>query len=388
MHKIKLFNNIAQVGLDRFDTDFEVADDIENPDGIVVRSANLHGLDYNPELKAIARAGAGVNNIDLDACSERGIVVFNTPGANANAVTELVFTALLLSSRDILSGIEWCRTQGDNENLAKDVEKQKKLYAGHELQGKTLGIIGLGAIGVQVANLALRFGMRVYGYDPYMSIDAAWSLSRYVHHATTVEEIYRNADFITIHVPQNDKTEGWINKDTIAQMKDGVKILNMARGGLVVDDDIIAALDSGKVSAYITDFPNAKLVKHEKVIAIPHLGASTSESEDNCAVKAVQEISDYLKNGNIKNSVNMPSATLDANPDCDARLGIFHKNVPKMLSRITDILSKNDVNIENMVNKSRKEMAYTLVDLHDEPGQDTLDAIQEIDGIFRVIRFK
>ena len=264
MYKIKLYNNIAQIGLDKFDTNFEVGEDVENPEGIVVRSANLHELDYNPELKAIARAGAGVNNIDLDTCTEKGVVVFNTPGANANAVKELVFAALLLASRDIVSGIEWCRTQAENDNLAKDVEKQKKLYAGNELQGKTLGIIGLGAIGVQVANLALRFGMTVDGYDPYMSIDAAWNLSRYVHHANTVEEIYRNADFITIHVPQNDKTKGWINKEAIAQMKDGVKILNMARGGLVVDQDILEALDSGKVAAYITDFPNAELVNTTK----------------------------------------------------------------------------------------------------------------------------
>ena len=388
MHKIQLYNNIAQVGLDHFDTDFEVAEDIENPDGIVVRSANLHELAYNPELKAIARAGAGVNNIDLEACTERGIVVFNTPGANANAVKELVFTSLLLASRDVLGGIEWCRTQGDNDNLPKDVEKQKKLYAGNELQGKTLGIIGLGAIGVQVANLALRFGMRVYGYDPYMSIDAAWSLSRYVHHATTVEEIYRNADFITIHVPQNDKTAGWINKETIAQMKPGVKILNMARGGLVVDQDILAALDEGKVGAYITDFPNKDLVKHEKVIPIPHLGASTEESEDNCAIKAVQEISEYLKYGNIINSVNMPNARLDDNPDCAARIGVFHQNVPKMISKISDTFSQLNINIENMVNKSRKEVAYTLLDLVQEPGKDIIKELEAVEGIIRVERFK
>lgn len=270
MPKIKLYNNIAQIGLDQFTPDYEVNENMEDEDAILVRSANLHDIEYGNNLKAIARAGAGVNNIDIDACTKKGIAVFNTPGANSNAVKELVFAGMLLASRDIYHGIEWIQTQKENENIAKDVEKQKKKYAGHELTGKSLGVIGCGAIGIQVANLALRFGMKVYGYDPYMSVDAAWNLSRYVNHVTNIDDLYRQCDFITIHVPLNDGTKNFINKDSFDKMKDGVKLLNFARGGLVDEDALLEALDENKVASYVTDFPSQKVIQSDKAIAIPH----------------------------------------------------------------------------------------------------------------------
>ncbi|MGM9912931.1 phosphoglycerate dehydrogenase [Floccifex sp.] len=385
MYNVKLYNNIAQEGLNQLDNKYVVNEDIEQPDAILVRSANLHDINYNPELKAIARAGAGVNNIDIDTCTTKGIAVFNTPGANSNAVKELVFAGLLLASRDIYHGMEWVKQEANNPDLSKLVEKQKKHYAGNELMGKSLGVIGCGAIGVQVANLALRFGMEVHGYDPYMSIDAAWNLSRYVQHETNIEDIYRKCDFITLHIPMNDSTKNTINKESIAHMKDGVKIINFARGGLVNDQDMKEALDFGKVGFYVTDFPSNLLASHPKVAAIPHLGASTEESEINCAVKACQEIKDYLENGNITNSVNLPNASMPFNSP--VRICIIHKNIPKMISQITNCLVDN-ANIDNLLNKSKKDIAYTMLDLDTEISQATLDAIDNIDGVYRVLHYQ
>lgn len=382
MYKVKLYNNIAQKGLDRFNDQFEVGTDIQEEDAIIVRSANLHDLDYKDTLKAIARAGAGVNNIDLDECTKRGIVVFNTPGANSNAVKELVFAGLLLASRDIYHGIEWCKTQADNENLAKDVEKQKKQYAGNEITGKTLGVIGLGAIGIQVANLALRFGMQVKGYDPYISVDNAWSMSRWVNHVKDEKELFATADYITLHLPLMDATKNTINKETLALMKDGVKILNFARGGLVNDEDMLEALNSGKVSVYVTDFPSPLLADHPHVVPIPHLGASTDESEENCAIKAADEVMEYLVNGNIINSVNMPNASAPFTGDY--RICVMHDNKPKMISQITDCLAQEDANIENLLNKSKKEIAYTILDLDKKASQTSIDKIKSIQGVLRV----
>ena len=370
MPKIKLYNNIAQIGLDQFTENYEVNENMDDEDAILVRSANLHDIEYGANLKAIARAGAGVNNIDIDTCTKKGIAVFNTPGANSNAVKEL-------ASRDIYHGIEWIQTQKDNDNIAKDVEKQKKKYAGHELTGKSLGVIGCGAIGIQVANLALRFGMKVYGYDPYMSVDAAWNLSRYVNHVTNIDDLYKQCDFITIHVPLNDGTKNFINKDSFDKMKDGVKLLNFARGGLVDEDALLEALDENKVAAYVTDFPSQKVIQNDKVIAIPHLGASTEESEENCAVKAAQELMDYLEFGNISNSVNLPNAKMDMNSPF--RITCIHDNKPKMISQITDILK--DANIENLMNKSKKDIAYTIIDLDSEVN---ISSIEKINGMIRV----
>ena len=386
MYKVKLYNNIAPVGIQQFTADYEVGENVENEDAILVRSANLHDLEYGDNLKCIARAGAGTNNIDIDACTERGIVVFNTPGANSNAVKELVFAGMLLASRDIYGGISWAKTQQDNENLAKDMEKQKKEYAGTELNQKTLGVIGCGAIGVQVANLALRFGMKVRGYDPFMSIDAAWNLSRYVHHDSDLDGLLRNSDFITIHIPLNEKTKNTINKETIAQMKDGVKILNFARGGLVNNEDILEALNSGKVAKYVTDFPTPELVNHPNVIAIPHLGASTAESEENCAIKAAQETMHYLQYGNIRNSVNFPECYMDFNTPF--RICVIHHNVPKMISQITNSLSHDNANIENLMNKSRNEIAYTILDLDKEASLDTIQKIESIAGVVKVRTYR
>lgn len=385
MYNIKLYNNIAKVGLDQFTDQYNVGEEIENEDAIVVRSANLHELDYNENLKAIARAGAGVNNIDIDTCTKKGIAVFNTPGANANAVKELVFASMLLASRDIYHAIEWAKGQTENPNLAKDMEKQKKQYAGHELAGKTLGIIGVGgAIGRRVANAAIKFDMQVHGYDPYMTVDAAWSLSRWVKHEKEMDGVYKNADFITIHIPQTPDTMNTINKDSIAKMKDGVKIINLARGGLVNEEDMLEALDSGKVAVYVTDFPTPKLAGHPHCIPIPHLGASTSESEENCAVNAAREVMEYLEHGNIENSVNLPRISMEWNGN--HRVVVIHENKPKMINRITDSFTDEN-NIENMVNKSRNEIAVTMLDFAKEPTAEALKKVNEIDGIIRVLTY-
>ncbi|MDD6460345.1 MAG: 3-phosphoglycerate dehydrogenase family protein [Absicoccus porci] len=385
MYTVKLYNNIAKAGLDQFTDQYEIGDDKTNEDAIVVRSANLHDIDYNPNLKAIARAGAGVNNIDIETCTKKGIAVFNTPGANANAVKELVFAGMLLASRDIYNAITWAKSQTDNPNLAKDMEKQKKKYAGHELAGKSLGIIGVGgAIGRRVANAALRFDMEVHGYDPYMTVDAAWSLSRWVKHEKTLEGVLKNSDFITIHIPQTPDTLDTINKETINQMKDGVKILNMARGGLVNEDDMLEALDSGKVAIYVTDFPTPKLAAHPHCIPIPHLGASTAESEENCAVNAAKEVMDYLEYGNIVNSVNLPRCEMEWNHNY--RVSVIHVNKPRMISKITDSFSETN-NIENMINKSRGDVAVTMLDLDKEPLAESLQKLNTLDGIIRVTTY-
>lgn len=385
MYTVKLYNNIAKAGLDQFTDQYEIGDDKTNEDAIVVRSANLHDIDYNPNLKAIARAGAGVNNIDIETCTKKGIAVFNTPGANANAVKELVFAGMLLASRDIYNAITWAKSQTDNPNLAKDMEKQKKKYAGHELAGKSLGIIGVGgAIGRRVANAALRFDMEVHGYDPYMTVDAAWSLSRWVKHEKTLEGVLKNSDFITIHIPQTPDTLDTINKETISQMKDGVKILNMARGGLVNEDDMLEALDSGKVAIYVTDFPTPKLAAHPHCIPIPHLGASTAESEENCAVNAAKEVMDYLEYGNIVNSVNLPRCEMEWNHNY--RVSVIHVNKPRMISKITDSFSETN-NIENMINKSRGDIAVTMLDLDKEPLAESLQKLNTLDGIIRVTTY-
>ncbi|MCI7474110.1 MAG: phosphoglycerate dehydrogenase [Clostridiales bacterium] len=384
MFRIKTLNKISPAGLSVLDqTRFSVSDDVENEDGILVRSADMHEYPFPDSLRAIARAGAGTNNIPIDRCSEAGVVVFNTPGANANAVKELALCALLLASRKITAGAEWVKAQaGAGADVEKVVEKGKSQFVGPEIAGKTLGVIGLGAIGVQVANIATKLGMTVYGYDPFLSVDAALSLSRMVHRALDLETIYKNCDYITLHVPQTPETRGMINEDAFHMMKGGVRILNLARGGLVNDDDMLVALESGKVAAYVTDFPNNKILQGKNVIAIPHLGASTPESEENCAVMAAQELKDYLENGNIKNSVNLP--TLVQEWSGVARLCIIHRNIPGAIANITGLLSRDGVNVENMTNKSKKDYAYTVVDLGSRISEAVADEIRALEGVFRV----
>ena len=384
MFRIKTLNKISPAGLSVLDkTRFSVSDDVENEDGILVRSADMHEYQFPDSLRAIARAGAGTNNIPIDRCSQAGVVVFNTPGANANAVKELVLCALLLASRKITAGAEWVKAQaGAGADVEKVVEKGKSQFVGPEIAGKTLGVIGLGAIGVQVANIATKLGMTVYGYDPFLSVDAALSLSRMVHRAMDLETIYKNCDYITIHVPQTPETKGMINTDSINMMKGGVRIVNLARGGLVNDDDMLEALESGKVAAYVTDFPNNKILQGKNVVAIPHLGASTPESEENCAVMAAQELREYLENGNIRNSVNLP--TLEQDWSGEARLCIIHRNIPNMLASIMNTLAKDNVNVENMTNKSKGNYAYTVVDVGQRVGDVVADEIRAIDGVLRV----
>jgi len=379
MYNIKTLNKISKIGLDVLTDKYTVADDCAAPDAILVRSAKMHDYAFNPELVCIARAGAGVNNIPCDRCAEEGIVVFNTPGANANSVKELVLCAMLLASRDVVGGVEWAKSIAGTEDVAGQVEKGKSAFVGPELMGKSLGVIGLGAIGARIANDAIELGMKVYGYDPYLSVDAAWRLSSSVIHATDVDTIYKNCDYITIHVPYMESTKHTINADAIAKMKDGVRIINLARGELVDDDAILPALESGKVARYVTDFPNNKTAGAKGVVAIPHLGASTPESEDNCAVMAANEIMDYVENGNIVNSVNMPRAVLP--PTGNPRIGIIHKNIPEMLAKITSAVS--GTNIEHMVNAGRGDYAYTLLDLASIPA-DLAIRLQAIDGVIRV----
>ncbi len=384
MFRIKTLNKISPAGLSVLDqTRFQVSDNPENEDGILVRSADMHEYSFPEALRAIARAGAGTNNIPIDRCSEAGIVVFNTPGANANAVKELAICALLLSSRKITAGNAWLREQaGAGMDVEKIVEKGKSQFVGPELSGKMLGVIGLGAIGVQVANTASSLGMTVFGYDPFLSVDAALSLSRLVHRALDLETIYKNCDYISIHVPQTPETRGMINTDAIHMMKGGVRIINLARGGLVNDDDMLEALDSGKVAAYVTDFPNNKILQGKNVVAIPHLGASTPESEENCAVMAAQELRDYLENGNITNSVNLP--TLVQEWSGISRLCVIHRNQPGLLANITGVLSKDNVNVENMTNKSKKDYAYTVVDLGSRISDSVAGEIRALNGVLRV----
>lgn len=383
MRNIYCFNAISKYGTDRLTADYALTDDLAKAEGVLVRSAALHETEFGDSLLAIARAGAGVNNIPLDRCANEGIVVFNTPGANANGVKELVIAGLLLAARDVVGGIEWCKENKEDANIAKTVEKAKKAFAGYEIKGKKLGVIGLGAIGAEVANTAAALGMEVYGYDPYISINAAWALSRDVKHITSVDTIYQECDYITVHVPLLDSTRGMINGQTIGQMKDGVVVLNFARDLLVDDDAMAAALETGKVRRYVTDFPNPKSVAMKNVIAIPHLGASTEESEDNCAKMAVEELMDYLENGNIRNSVNYPNCDMGV---CHAasRVAVLHLNVPNMIGQITGILASGNVNISDMTNKSRDKYAYTLLDLENPAEEDMVEKVKAIKGVLRV----
>ncbi|MCI8359874.1 MAG: phosphoglycerate dehydrogenase [Clostridiales bacterium] len=385
MFQIKTLNKISACGLNVFDTAKYVhGDDMEKPDAIMVRSASMHDMQMPESLKAIARAGAGTNNIPVAECAEQGIVVFNTPGANANAVKELVIAGLLMSSRKVVPAIDWAKTlKGKGDEVGKLVEKGKSAFAGPEIKGKSLGVVGLGAIGVMVANAASHLGMKVYGYDPYLSVDSAWNLTHNAVHALDLKEIYANCDYITVHVPLTPETKGFINAETIGAMKDGVRILNFARGDLVNAADILSALDSGKVAAYVTDFPSDELIGVEGVIAIPHLGASTPESEDNCATMAAEELVDYLENGNITHSVNLPDAFLPRT-EATTRVCVIHKNVPNILTKITGVVADENINIENMLNKSRKDYAYTILDVTTPVSEGAVAAIAALDGIIKV----
>ena len=383
MRKIHCINAISKYGTDQFTEDYQLTDEVNEAAGILVRSASLHEMQFSNSLLAIARAGAGVNNIPLDACAQEGIVVFNTPGANANGVKELVLAGLFLASRDIVGGIEWCKENKEDANIAKSAEKAKKAFAGCEIKGKKLGVVGLGAIGAEVANTAIALGMEVYGYDPYISVNAAWRLSRDVKHTTSLDTICQECDYITLHVPAVDSTKGMINKAAIEQMKDGVVILNFARDLLVNEDDLAEALKSGKVKKYVTDFANPKSVNMDNTIVIPHLGASTEESEDNCAKMAVQEIMDYLENGNIRNSVNYPACDMGVKKAA-CRVAVLHMNIPNMIGQITGVLAAGKINISDMTNKSRDKFAYTLMDLEHTPDDIMVQKLNAIEGVLRV----
>ena len=383
MAKYACLNPIAQCGLGLFDDKYEKVEDMKDAQAVLVRSAAMHDLELPDTLEAVARAGAGVNNIPLDKCAEKGIVVFNTPGANANGVKELVLAGMLLASRDIVGGIEWVKENQADENIAKTTEKAKKAFAGNEISGKKLGVIGMGAIGVKVANAACALGMKVYGYDPFMSVNAAWAVDKSVNHVLAVEDIYRECDYITIHVPLMDTTREMVNEDAIDMMKDGVVFLNFSRDSLVAEDDMVAALETGKVKNYVVDFPSPKTAGRKGCIVIPHLGASTAESEDNCAIMAVEELIDYLENGNIRNSVNYPA--------CDAgvcttagRVAVLHKNIQNMISRLSAVAGDAGINIAHMTNKSRGEYAYSLFDL-DSPADDkVVETLKAVDGVLKV----
>ena len=382
MFKYKCLNPIAKIGLNNFNENYSVVDNVDDADGILVRSANMLEMEFSKNLLAIARAGAGVNNIPCDKCAEQGIVVFNTPGANANGVKEMVLAAMLIASRDIIGGTEWVKANAGDPEIAKLTEKSKKKFAGTEIFGKKLGIIGLGAIGVRVANAARQLGMEVYGYDPYLSIDAAWRLSSDVKHVTNVDDIYSKCDIITIHVPALDSTKGMINKDAIAKMKKGVILINLARDILCNEADVLSGINAGRIRKYVTDFPNSVVAGHDGCIVIPHLGASTEESEDNCAVKAVLELKDYLENGNINNSVNFPSCDMGI---CNKpRVAIFHKNVANMISQFTTVLGAAGMNISDMTNKSKGDYAYTLIDLEDTVTDEIVKKLSKVDGVIRV----
>ena len=383
MRKIHCLNAIANVGTDIFDENYKLTDNIEEADAIMVRSAAMGDMEFSENLLAIARAGAGVNNIPLERCADAGIVVFNTPGANANGVKELVICGMLLAARDVVGGIEWTRSIKDSDTIAKDVEKGKKNFAGGEIKGKKLGVIGLGAIGAEVANAAASLGLEVLGYDPFISVNAAWRLSRKIKHITDINEIFRECDYITLHVPLTDDNKGMIGKNSIPQMKDGVVILNFARDLLVDDDEMEKALESGKVARYVTDFPNTKSAKMEKAIVIPHLGASTQESEDNCAVMAANELVDYLENGNIKNSVNFPSCDMGV-CQVEGRVALLHQNIPNMIGQITSAFAKNGYNISDLTNKSKGSKAYTLIDIENKASESLINELNSIEGILKV----
>ena len=383
MYQYHCLNAISRAGLDVFDEKYEKVDNMNDADAVLVRSAAMHDMEFGENLKVIARAGAGVNNIPLTKCADYGIVVFNTPGANANAVKELVIAGMFLASRDIVGGANWVQSERQNEDIAKLTEKEKKRFAGCELQGKKLGVIGLGAIGVQVANTAVHLGMEVYGYDPYISVKAPWSLSRHINHIKNVEDIYKQCDYITIHVPLMDSTKGMINKAAIDMMKEGVVVLNYARDLLVDEKDMVAALADGKVRHYVTDFPNPTVAGVKGAIVTPHLGASTEEAEDNCAAMAADEIRNYLENGNIINSVNYPNCDMGvAGEFC--RVAICHKNIKNMLNQFTDIFTEEDLNIEHMTNASRGDYAYSMFALSDKPSEAAIEKMSNIEGVLRV----
>ncbi|MCM1187215.1 MAG: 3-phosphoglycerate dehydrogenase family protein [Lachnoclostridium sp.] len=383
MYKINCLNPISQVGLVNLTGNYQLTEDVNEAEGILVRSASMHEMELPDGLLAVARAGAGTNNIPLDKCAEKGVVVFNTPGANANGVKELVVAGMLLAARDIMGGIEWVKDNSKDENIAKTAEKEKKKFAGTELMGKKLGVIGLGAIGCKIANTAISLGMEVYGYDPYLSVNAAWNISRNVKHVLNVEEIYAECDYITIHVPLLDSTKGMINKDAIDKMKDGVVILNFARDLLANEQDVLDGIQSGRVARYVSDFPNPVTAGQPGCIVIPHLGASTEESEDNCAKMAVEELMDYLENGNIRNSVNYPTCDMGV---CTVagRVAIFHKNMANMITKFTAEFGEKGINISNMTNKSKGEVAYTMLDVESAPTREIVEALEKIEGVFRV----
>ena len=383
MYKYHCLNPISEAGLSQLDENYVMTGNADEADAILVSSAKMHDMDFGDNLKAIARAGAGVNNIPLDRCAEEGIVVFNTPGANANGVKELVIAGMLLAARDIIGGINWVQEYEEDGDIAKITEKKKKAFAGTELQGKKLGVIGLGAIGVRVANVAIHLGMDVYGYDPYVSVDAAWMLSRSIHHAKTVDELYKECDYITIHVPALEDTKGMIDKNAIGLMKDGVVILNLARDVLVNQEDIVDALVSGKVRSYVTDFPTKEIVGVKNAIVIPHLGASTEESEDNCAKMAAAELKDFLENGNITHSVNYPDCNMGVKGE-GQRITILHKNIPNMLGQFTTLLAEKNMNIALMTNKSRKEYAYTMIDVDTEVSSELEKQLAGVNGVLKV----
>ena len=383
MFKYHCLNPIAHIGLQRFNDKYTRTEDVNEAEGILVRSASMHEMEFSDNLLAVARAGAGVNNIPLDKCAENGIVVFNTPGANANGVKELVIAGMLLASRDVIGGVEWVKSAAGDENIAKAAEKEKKKFAGTEIEGKKLGIIGLGAIGGKVANAAIHLGMEVYGYDPYVSVDAAWNLSRSVKHCLHVEEIYEECDFITVHVPALPQTKGTINADAISLMKDGVIILNFARDVLCNEDDILDGIASGKIRKYVTDFPNTTTAGKEGCIVIPHLGASTEESEDNCAVMAVKELKNYLENGNIINSVNFPNCDMGVCTQV-SRVAVIHKNSSGMISKFTTVFGNHGINITDMTNKSKGDWAYTMLDLESKVSDEVLTELRNSEGVVRV----
>ena len=384
MYKYHCLNPVSDVGLEQFTEEYVPVSTMEKADAVLVRSAVMHDMEFTPDLKVIARAGAGVNNIPLERCAEEGIVVFNTPGANANGVKELVIAGLLLASRDIIGGINWVQENEEDGNIAKDAEKAKKAFAGCELEGKKLGVIGLGAIGVLVANAATALGMDVYGYDPYVSVDSAWRLSRSIHHAKTVDELYGDCDYITIHVPAIESTKGMIDKDAIGLMKKGVVVLNFARNVLVDEEAMVDALVSGHVKHYVSDFPTPVTAGVKGAIVIPHLGASTEESEDNCAKMAVKELRNYLENGNIKNSVNYPDCDMGMRGD-NTRILLLHRNVPNMIGQFTKILANDNMNIADLTNKSKGKYAYTMIDV-DSPVSDKV--AEELSAVKEVLRVR
>lgn len=383
MFKYFCLNPIAGVGLEKFTDDFKATEDINEAEGILVRSAAMHDMEFSENLLAVARAGAGVNNIPLEDCAKKGIVVFNTPGANANGVKELVIAGMLLASRDVVGGIEWVKENASDENIGKSAEKAKKAFAGTEVQDKKLGIIGLGAIGVKVANVAKHMGMEVYGYDPYVSVDAAWNLSRDVKHVLDVNEIYENCDIITIHVPLLDSTKGMIGEEAISKMKDGVILLNFARDLLCDEKAVLDGIKAGKVRKYVTDFPNATTAGQEGCIVIPHLGASTEESEDNCAKMAVKEMMNYLNNGNIVNSVNFPNCDMGVCQQV-GRIAIMHANKANMITKFTACFGDEGINISDLVNKSKGEYAYTMLDIETKADDAIIEKLKAIDGVIRV----